>query len=253
MATPLLSTSATPPVVPRSVDYPESDGRPLAETEVHIQCLIDAREGLRAYFREERDVHVGGDLLLYYEEGDPHQSVAPDVFMVRGLARDEQLRVYKLWEVGKPPDFVLEITSRGTRFEDTGAKRGLYQALGVPEYVLFDPLSEYLRPPLQGLRLVGDEYQPIPSRPDGRLVSQSLGLELQVVEGKLRFRDPRTDAWLRTPEEEVLARQEAERRVAGAEARVAAEAEARRAAEARAARAEAELAQLRTRLKQDAR
>jgi hypothetical protein len=41
-----------PPAVPGPVDYPESDGRPLAETEVHIQCLIDAREGLRALIAE---------------------------------------------------------------------------------------------------------------------------------------------------------------------------------------------------------
>lgn len=229
----------------------------MAETEVHIQCLIDARESLRAYFRDARDVHVGGDLLLYYEEGDPRQSVAPDVFMVRGLARDELLRVYKLWEVGKPPDFVLEITSRGTRFEDMGAKRGLYQVLEVPEYFLFDPLGEHLRPRLQGLRLVEGVYQPIQATAGGGLPSETLGLDLRVVDDKLRFLDPLAGVWLRTPDEEVTARQAAEGRASAAEDRAsaaedraAAEAAARQAAEVRAASAEAELARLRAALEQ---
>ena len=47
---------------------------------------------------------------------------------------------------------VFEITSRGTRLEDLGTKRALYAMLGVREYFLYDPLGEYLQPPLQGYR-----------------------------------------------------------------------------------------------------
>ena len=231
MATQVVSTT---PAAPVPIYYPESDGRPLAETEVHIQCLIDSREALRAHFRSDPQVHVGADLLLYYEEGEPRQCVAPNVFVVRGLARDEPLRVYKLWEVGKAPDFVLEITSRGTRYEDLGVKRGLYETLGVGEYFLFDPLGEYLQPPLQGFRLAEGAYQPITGSPEALLPSETLGLELGIQDGFLRFRDPRTGEWLRTPTERVVAHEDAEARVA--------------AAEARAAAAEAELARLRAEL-----
>jgi len=53
------------------VEYSERDGRPVGETEVHIQCLIDAREALRNYFRDDPNVYVGANLLLYYERGQP--------------------------------------------------------------------------------------------------------------------------------------------------------------------------------------
>jgi Uma2 family endonuclease len=232
-----MATQVLPPPMPAApvpLHYPEADGRPLAETEAHAQCLIDSRESLRAYFRDDPNVHVGGNLLFYYSEGDPRQSVAPDVFVVHGVPRDKQLRVYKLWEEGRTPEFVLEITSPSTRYEDLGAKRGLYQVLGVHEYFLFDPLHEYLRPPLQGFRLAGDEYRPIAPAAEGALASETLGLELRIVDRQLRFHDPRTRELLRTPAEEVEARQEAER--------------ARQAAEERAAAAEAELARLRAEL-----
>jgi len=38
--------------------------------------------------------------------------------------------------------------------------------LGVREYFIFDPLGDYLSPPLRGYRLVGDEY--IRMEGDGR-------------------------------------------------------------------------------------
>ncbi len=46
------------------------------------------------------EVYVGGNLPIYYEEGDPAKSVAPDVFVVFGIAK-RQRRIYKLWEAGK--------------------------------------------------------------------------------------------------------------------------------------------------------
>jgi Uma2 family endonuclease len=50
------------------------------------------------------------NLLLYYIEDNPRRNVSPDVFVVRG-AGNHQRRVYKLWEEGRPPDVVIEISS----------------------------------------------------------------------------------------------------------------------------------------------
>jgi Uma2 family endonuclease len=131
----------------------------MGETEVHIQCLIDTREALRAYFRDDPNVYVGANLLLYYERGQPFLVVSPDVFVTRGIPKLPQRRAYKLWEEGRPPSFILEITSRGTRREDRVVKKALYESLGVREYFLFDPLGEYLKPPLQGYELVRGRYR----------------------------------------------------------------------------------------------
>ena len=240
---------ATSTLAPAKVHYPSSDGRPMAESDSQRIPLTYAVDRLRHHFRDRRDVYVSGNLLLYYEEGNPKARVAPDVFVVLG-ARNAIRSSYRLWEEPKGPDFVLEITSRATHREDQGRKRELYRALGVLEYWQYDPTGDYLEPKLQGLTLVAGAYQPLPGREpaDGTLALASavLGLELRLSERGLRFHDPVTGKDLPTLEETDDARQQAERERQQAEqerqqaeTRLAAEAAARRAAETRVARLEA--------------
>ncbi len=193
----------------QQVDYPETDGKPMAETDVHIDALLYLREALKDYFRDAPQVYVAGNMLLYYEEGNPAACVAPDVFVVQGVAKRER-RTYKLWEEGQPPAVVFEITSRGSRLEDLGTKRVVYAMLGVREYFLYDPLGEYLRPPLQGYRLQEGEYQRLLPGGEGELVSQVLGVELRVEAGRLRVIDPETGERLLTPAEAQAPRRAAE-------------------------------------------
>ena len=131
-------------------------------------------------------MYVSGNLLLYYEEGNPGASVAPDVFVVVGANRGDRSS-YRLWQEPKGPDFVLEITSRRTHREDQGSKR---------EYWQYDPTSDYLQPALQGLMLDAGEYRRLPGTElaDGTLAlaSEVLGLELRLTERGLRLHDPET-------------------------------------------------------------
>jgi Uma2 family endonuclease len=152
---------------------------------------------------------VAANMLLYYEEGNPAACVVPDVFVVQGVAKHER-RIYKVWEESQPPTVVCEITSKGTRLEDLGTKRALYAMLGVREYFVYDPLGEYLQPPLQGYRLQEGEYQRLPLGSAGELVSQVLGLELRLEEGRLRVINPATGDRLLTPAEAQAARRAAE-------------------------------------------
>jgi hypothetical protein len=170
--------------------------------------------------------------------------------VVQGVAKGER-RTYKLWEEGQPPAVVFEITSRGSRLEDLGTKRALYAMLGVREYFLYDPLGEYLLPPLQGYRLQQGEYERVLPGDQGHLVSQALSLELRLQDEQLQVVNPESGERLLTPAEAHAARRtEAEARQVEAAARQAeaaarqAEAAARQAAEARAALAEAELKRL---------
>lgn len=219
------------------VYYPEEDGEPMAERDIQRDYLIYAMESLREHFRRRRDVYVSGNLFIYYEEGNPKAVVAPDCFVVIGVTNHNR-GIYKLWEEGRPPDFVLEVTSKTTRSEDQGPKRGLYAYLGVAEYWQYDPTGSYLDPPLQGFRLEGRNYVPIERPPpfgaDYRLLSEVLGLEIHLGNGELRFRDPATGRFLLTHGESEAARHEAEQK-----ART--EAEQRKAAEARVAELEARL------------
>jgi len=204
------------------IEYPASDGQPMAETGVHVMAIVFALSVLRTFFRRREDVYVSGDMFWYYEEGDPTKRLAPDVFVAFGVTTSER-RSWLIWEEKKVPEVVFEITSRSTRAEDLGSKKGLYEWLGVQEYFLFDPLDEYLRPRLQGFRLVNGLYQAIPPEND-ELISLRLGLRLYGQGNKLRFRNPQTGEPLPLPDEE---------------------AEARAAAEAEVARLRAELARLR--------
>jgi len=80
----------------RVVYHPESDGEPVAETDVHISTVIYLREALRDHFRDDPQMYVAGNLFLYYVEGDPAQVVAPDVFVVFGVPKGDRW-VYKVW------------------------------------------------------------------------------------------------------------------------------------------------------------
>ncbi len=207
-------------VVPAAVEYPSSDGKPMAESHRHAIATVNAWQGLTHYFSRRSDVYVGMDMLMYFVEGDPRQSVVPDVFVVRGAPKLPPRDNWLVWKEGRVPDFVLEITSRTTRREDEGRKRLLYQHLGVAEYFQYDPTGDYLDPVLKGARLVDGSYGPIATAfaADGapRLAS-ALGLELHVVRDGLRLFDPSRRRYLPVFEEETRRADAAEQRANRAE------------------------------------
>jgi Uma2 family endonuclease len=194
------------------IEYPESDGKPLGETDVHRREIAQIIEMLTLYFQAVADVYISGNLMFYYEQGNPSAVVSPDVFVVKGVPKGLR-RTYKLWEEKQPPVVVFEISSRSTRIEDKGNKRVLYAMLGVREYFLFDPLSEYLAPPLQGFRLLGEEYIAIDQAGDGSLISQELGLRLFQEDSFLRLIDIATEQPLLRPHQLAEARRAAEEEV----------------------------------------
>jgi Uma2 family endonuclease len=182
------------------VHYPETDGKPMAETDIHYEVVTNTRFALQWYFRDREDVYVSGNLFVYYEEGNPKKCVAPDVFVVFGVPKKRR-RVYLVWEEGKGLDVVFEFTSRKTRNEDFGRKMDIYRGiLGVRELFIFDPLREYMEPPLLGFYRRGERW--VREEPkEGRLVSEVLGLEVVMVGEMLRLYDPKTQNFLPTPEE----------------------------------------------------
>lgn len=217
--------------------YPESDGRPVAETPEHFEWMMRLYLLLHHRYRDEPRMLIYCNLMVYFVEGDNRRSFSPDLIVLPN-GEPRKRRVLKLWE--EPPAvFVLETTSVSTKREDLRFKYELYQQLGIQEYFLYDPTGEYLRPKLQGYRLDAEQkYQRLEFDGAGRLASQSLGLTLELEDDKLVLRDAVTHERLLTGEED--ARRHAElasvqvaqesRRAAEAEARIAElEAELRRA------------------------
>ena len=56
-----MSQSILPPA---AVDYPSSDGKPLAENDAQLHAILYAVGALRAYYAAHADVYVSGDLLI---------------------------------------------------------------------------------------------------------------------------------------------------------------------------------------------
>ncbi|HYV36829.1 MAG TPA: Uma2 family endonuclease [Gemmataceae bacterium] len=185
---------------PRRIEYPTSDGKPMAETDLHRNLMIDVIQELEAWYADAPMTYVTGNLLLFYEEGNKRKHIAPDVFVVHGIPKRKRL-YYLMWEEGKGPDAAIELTSKTTRKEDTDKKHVLYRdVLKVSEYFLFDPTGDYLNPRLQGFRLENGDYRRI-EPVNGRLPSEVLGLHLEQDGDQLRLWDPKTGKWLPTKEE----------------------------------------------------
>lgn len=191
------------------IHYPESDGKPMAETEIHGDIIEDVKYKLSQRYRDEPMVHVGGNLLMYYVEGDPTQNVAPDVYVTFGMDKARR-RIYKVWVERRPPDVIFEITSDSSKYQDIGTKKGVYEALGVREYFLVDPLGDYLDPPLRGFRLNEQgQYQPIKGPV---LESEVLGLRIAWSRGQVSLTDSETGKVLLSSDQEAQrAAQEAQR------------------------------------------
>lgn len=185
-----------------AIDYPESDGKPMGETDLHRDAMFRQIELLKRFFAGQK-VYVSGDLLVYYEQGNNKKFIVPDVFFTKGL-KQTQRRIYRTWIERLPPNLVIETTSKKTKKKDLIVKPEIYAKIGVQEFLLFDPTEDYLEPPLQGNRLIGGAYQRIPLQSDGSLMSEQLGLKLQFNDGELDFIDPATNQRLITAEEEAV-------------------------------------------------
>lgn len=194
-----MGTQPPPPVTWKN-GYPTSDGKPMAETDWHRQLMVHLIQTLELWYADQPRVYVSGNLLLFYEEGNRRRHVSPDVLVVKSIDNHQRPN-YLLWEEGKGPDVVIELTSSSTRHQDLHQKYALYQdTLRVKEYFLFDPLGDYLTPPLQGHRLRRGQYHPIRAVA-GRLPSQVLRLHLEGTGRELRLYDPAVGRWLPTLEE----------------------------------------------------
>ena len=197
--------------------YPESDGKPMAETDLHIDEIIRMRHILKTHFAEKSDVYVSGNIMMYYEEGVIHSSVSPDILVTFGIGKKRR-RTYKTWEEGKPPDFVMEFSSKGTYRDDLDNKVELYAKIGISEYFLYDAERRYLPSYLMAFRLVDGSYVAISQRPDGGFFSETLNLTIHLQDDTFGVYDPDTEKWLLSAEErieqETDARQKLEAEVA---------------------------------------
>ena len=163
--------------IPPEPDPPD-DG--LAQEEPHLRLRLV----LFAYYHDWPDVLVsGGKGYYFYDRCDIDAKFAPDLTIAFGVdvKRIRARNAYMIWEVGKPPDFAMEIATRSTADIDNGAKRDLYAKLGIGEYWRMDPTGgDLYGDPLIGEYLVDGEYRryPVHENAERNIVSHSEALNL---------------------------------------------------------------------------
>lgn len=175
------------PDVENGIRYPSSDGKPMAETYLHvltIRLLLDALEDLLA---GHEDVLVAGNMNWYWEKSNPKRRRAPDAMVVFGVEKLDR-RSFRSWnEGGAVPAVCFEVASKKTWKANVGTIKDDYEAAGVKEYFVFDPLRECLPQPLMGYRRRGKTFHQLKPDMNGALTSEELGVVLIPEERMLRL------------------------------------------------------------------
>lgn len=177
---------------PTQAELPYDDGIPMesARHKAQMDLLIDA---LMPWLEEREDGFIGGNMFVYYSLAQVRNKdfKGPDFFAVLGVPKGER-RSWVVWEEEKAPDVVIELLSDSTAQADKNQKKLIYQnQMRVPEYFWFDPFNPN---DWAGFSNEKGAYQPIAFNAQNQLVSQSLGLALQLWQGSYKGIDA---IWLR--------------------------------------------------------
>jgi Uma2 family endonuclease len=194
----------------------ESD-EPELESDLHREQINLLVRLLKYYWRDRQDVYVTGNLTVYYNSDKltNRDFRGPDVFVVLDAEKRDR-KSWVLWNEGnKYPNLVIELLSDSTAKVDRNTKKQLYQDLWhLPNYFWFDPDSLEFA----GFKLVDGAYQAIAPNEQGLLWSDQLELYLGICDRKLRWFSADGQIIPLPEEQERVAKEQAQQRVAKLEA-----------------------------------
>ena len=197
-------TTTPPGILPYKLQLEEGerlgaldDPGPLPEGMHKNPTLLYAAQALIIRLEQSPGVFVDFNTFVYYDRTDRNRRVPPDLYVALGVdtVAIRERHGYLIWEVGKPPDFVLEIASESTAQYDCTGKRELYASLGVGEYWRYDSTGgDFYGTPLVGEHLVDGKYHPfeVHTNADGEIWAHSPALDVDIYwgEDRLRVYDP---------------------------------------------------------------
>lgn len=167
--------------------YPESDGKPMADSTLQFDWISIIKWGLD---KELKNDFVAGDLFWYPVKGDPYTRVAPDVLVALGRPKGPR-RSYKQWEEDNiAPQVVFEILSYTNTKEEMAEKLLFYQRHGVSEYYVYDPQHNNLK----GWLRAGDKLLAI--APIQNWTSPLLGIHFELTNKDLTIYHPNGERFL---------------------------------------------------------
>ena len=128
---------------------------------LHRRSLMEA---LAEYLGNYDTTLVLGEVPVRWTPSQRRGHRIPDLLVAFNIdrAQAEYQNGYSISDLGKPPDFVLEVASVTTAENDVVGKRRDYADFGIPEYWRFDPTGgDRYNAPLAGDHLVDGAYQAI--------------------------------------------------------------------------------------------
>ncbi len=124
---------------------------------------------------------------LQHENGTDYDP-KPDVMVLRQPLASGNLASVRIDRVGAPL-LVVEVAGESTKGNDQGDKRAAYAAVGIPEYIVFDPDGGLLATPLMAWRLDEGTYMPWHPGVDGWWHSTALDVSFQPGRPYMSVRD----------------------------------------------------------------
>lgn len=169
---------------PAPVEYPETDGQPMAEHTTQFDWISILKWELEELFGDDPNTFVAGDLFWYPVEGNDKLCMAPDVMVAFGRPKGAR-PCYLQWKEGSiAPQVVMEVLSPHNRPAEMLGKRNFHDRYGSEEYYVLDPHSGTL----EGWKRVGSAMQRIPQMQGW--VSPRLGVRFESYNGELQVFGP---------------------------------------------------------------
>ncbi len=199
-----MSATVTPPK-PASVHYPDSDGQPMADNTLQFTWIAMLYAHLAGEYRGDANTFVAGDHLIYPVEGDNKTRQAPDVYIAYGRPKGHRGSYKVFAEENTFPQVIFEVWSPSNRADEMQNKLAFYEKYGAEEYYVLYPDTP----------MYAEAYR----RESGKLVrvaevngyvSPRTGLRFLLERGQLTVLG-RDGHPLRTVEEQVAGREDAER------------------------------------------
>lgn len=133
---PQISAAGAPPL-PDDFVCPDPEPRDMQQS----PTISKSEYFVGRHFAGQPDTLVNGDIPVHYDPYNRHAAVKADLCVAFGVNVPAIARRngYIIHEVGKSPDFMLEVASHTTHRRDTGFKRDLYAHLEVDEFWRVDP------------------------------------------------------------------------------------------------------------------
>ncbi len=172
---------------------PDDTEESIVGTEWHQEAI----GGLADMLREAAERHGTAwgvceqiELSGLHRHDDTGYAPRPDVMVLRRELAGSRASIH-LTEAGIPL-FVAEIASSSTVRGDREGKREAYAAVGIPEYLIFDPSGDLLDTPIEAWRLpdpTADRYVPWMPERDGWWYSRGLDVTFRAGQPLLAVRD----------------------------------------------------------------